>query len=220
MRTSLTRDFFERDPVTCARELVGCVFRVGDSAGIVVETEAYCAEGDEACHTFFRKSAREFVGSRQAGAAYVYLNYGVHWLANVLVKGGSRDGFVLLRSLEPLGELGTMRARRGGVVDTLLTSGPGRLTQAMGIDGALHGCDFCGGSSAGFELRRGQPRVVADRRIGISRATDLPWRFLAAGNPHLSRGLPSARRMAAPNGSLGSRKPAGGFCPPAGVESS
>src|SRR5262245_36895962 len=108
----LKRSFFERDPVTCARELVGCRLTVGEFGGIIVETEAYDVEGDEACHTAFRPSARAFVASHQAGAAYVYFNYGVHWMLNVLVKG-TRFGFVLIRALEPVDGIEQMRISRG-----------------------------------------------------------------------------------------------------------
>ena len=97
----LERSFFERDPVLCARELIGCTFGFGSTSGIIVETEAYTAEGDPACHTWKRPTAREFVASNPPGTAYVYLNYGMHWLFNFLVKGGERDGFVLIRALEP-----------------------------------------------------------------------------------------------------------------------
>ena len=108
----IDRSFFQRDPVTCARELVGCELRWKQCAGIVVETEAYAAVNDEACHTFARPSAREFIARHRAGTAYVYLNYGMYWLLNVLVKGGAKDGFVLIRALEPTLGLDVMTQRR------------------------------------------------------------------------------------------------------------
>src|SRR5579884_4467702 len=92
--------FFQRDPVTCARELIGAELVWGECSGIVVETEAYAALNDEAAHTFTRPSARSFIERNQAGAAYVYWNYGMHWMLNVLVKGEA-NGFVLIRALEP-----------------------------------------------------------------------------------------------------------------------
>jgi DNA-3-methyladenine glycosylase len=82
----LKRRFFERDPLSCARELIGCTLEWGALSGIVVETEAYDVDGDEACHTVSRPSARIFVMSHQAGAAYVYFNYGVHWMLNVSLR--------------------------------------------------------------------------------------------------------------------------------------
>src|SRR4030095_12722746 len=92
------RRFFQRDPLTCARELIGCELVWNECAGIIVETEAYYAVGDEACHTFARPSARAFIANHEAGAAYVYFNYGMYWLLHVLVKGGRHDGFVLFHA--------------------------------------------------------------------------------------------------------------------------
>jgi len=91
--------FFKRDPLTCARELIGTELIWGQCSGLVVEVEAYAAIDDEAAHTFTRPSARSFIDRNKAGAAYVYFNYGVHWMLNVLVKGEA-DGFVLIRALE------------------------------------------------------------------------------------------------------------------------
>ena len=178
--------FFKRHPVDCARDLIGAVFRWHGCAGRIVETEAYTAENDEAAHTFFRPSSRRFVAEHPAGTAYVYLNYGVHWLFNVLVKGPEMAGFVLFRALEPLEGLERMRERRGGGVPRSLCSGPGKLTKALGIDGAAHGMDFLGRPETGISAgRRGA--VAEGVRIGISRATDLPWRFHERGNSHVSR---------------------------------
>ena len=189
----LTAEFFRRDPVTCARELVGCRLEWGRRAGIVVETEAYDAVGDEACHTWFRPGARQFVANHPAGTAYVYLNYGMHWMLNALVKG-ERDGFVLVRALEPLRGLEAMQQARGPVGLTGLCSGPGKLAKALGITGADHGRNLC--SEARFAFHEETPREVAvSARIGITRAVDLPWRFFAAGNPHVSRAA-GARKKA------------------------
>jgi DNA-3-methyladenine glycosylase len=182
----LKRPFFERDPVTCARELVGCRLICGPLGGIVVETEAYDAEGDEACHTAFRPSARAFVASHQAGAAYVYFNYGVHWMLNVLVKG-RRLGFVLIRALEPVEGIEQMKSKRGVHDVARLCSGPGKLTKALGVGGVHHGKDLCSDPDFSFSAGEGNPTTKSSLRIGISRAVDLPWRFYAAGNPHVSR---------------------------------
>ncbi|MES2996771.1 MAG: DNA-3-methyladenine glycosylase [Verrucomicrobiota bacterium] len=182
---NLAADFFMRDPETCARELIGCVFRWHGCAGRIVETEAYSAVADEACHTWFRPGARRFVAAHGAGSAYVYLNYGMHWLFNVLVKGGSEDGFVLFRALEPLDGIGEMRERCGGT-DARICAGPGKLTKALGINGAAHGSGFLGLGATG--IRRGTPvDVLAGPRVGISKAMETPWRFGAAGSPALSR---------------------------------
>ena len=89
--------FFKRDPITCARELIGADLIWGDCSGLLVEVEAYAAIDDEAAHTFTRPSARSFIERNRAGAAYVYFNYGMHWMLNVLVKGDA-NGFVLIRA--------------------------------------------------------------------------------------------------------------------------
>ena len=174
----LSHSFFERDPLTCARELSGCHLVWGQCAGLIVETEAYSVSGDEACHTFARKGARHFVESHPAGAAYVYLNYGVHWLLNVLVKGGTEDGFVLIRALEPTAGLALMRRRRGTDSIQALCSGPGKLSRALGICGKDHGMDLCEDPSRCFTARKAPVEVMSDVRIGISKAAHLPWRFL------------------------------------------
>jgi len=182
----LQREFFERDPLTCSRELIGCELAAGECAGIIVETEAYCAEGDEACHTFFRPSTREFMSRHASGAAYVYLNYGMYWLFNVLVRGGMEDGFVLIRALEPVHGIELMRQRRGRQALRELCSGPGKLTQAFGITGAEHGVNLCGGGDIGFRRRMEPAQVETCLRVGITKAAHLPWRFLLKGNPFVS----------------------------------
>jgi DNA-3-methyladenine glycosylase len=140
--TRVTRAFFERDPLTCARDLLGCELVWRDTSGIIVETEAYAEYGDEASHTFFRPSVRNFVHERPPGSIYIYLNYGVHWLLNFLVKGESSRGFVLIRALEPRSGIDRMAERRGVEKVTELCSGPGKLTQAIGITAEWNGADF------------------------------------------------------------------------------
>lgn len=177
---------FTRAPVDCARELIGAVLEWDGCRGRIVETEAYAAADDPACHTFFRPSAREFVARESAGTAYVYLNYGVHWMFNLLVKGAAGDGFVLVRALEPLEGLELMRRRRKGRADRELCAGPGRLTQALGIGRADHARPFLDHASRGLVAgERGE--IVADGRVGISRGGDLPWRFTEKDNRFVSR---------------------------------
>lgn len=186
-------DFFSRDVLTVARDLVGTELVWQGCSGIIVETEAYTVEGDPAAHTATRPSAREFVKTMPAGAAYVYFNYGMYWLFNLLVKGGPRDGLILIRALEPLRGIELMQHRRKGKQLSDLCSGPGKLALALGIDGTHHGIPMAG---------RGRPRlcglrapvrpiidpddVVADVRVGISKAAEFPWRFLLKGNAHVS----------------------------------
>lgn len=191
-RPWLTRDFFQQDPVTCSRELIGCELVWGRCAGIIVETEAYAATNDEASHTWSRPSAREFIVRHRAGAAYVYFNYGMYWLLNVLVKGGSEDGFVLFRAIEPTRGIPLMTRRRLAhrrsplAHPRMLCSGPGKLTIALGIDGQDHGRDFCTGKTIGFRAAQSKSDVHADARIGISRAQHLDWRFTLRGSQYVS----------------------------------
>jgi len=186
-RPILPSSFFQRDPLLCARELVGTELVWGKCSGIVIETEAYLTLNDEACHTFTRPSTRAFVERNAAGTVYIYMNYGVHWMLNVLVKGAARSGLILIRALEPRRGLNLMRARRG--VDDIhrLCSGPGKLAQALDITKRHHEMNLCVDSRYCFtELADMDARVVADPRIGISRATDFPWRFTLAGSPFVS----------------------------------
>ena len=178
--------FFRRDPLSCARDLIGCELNWQSCAGVVVETEAYNAIGDEASHCFVRPSARAFVERNKAGTAYVYFNYGVHWMLNVLVKG-KENGFVLIRALEPTRGIALMRTRRG--VDDLdrLCSGPGKLTQALAITGRDHEIDLCDDEKHCFKNGDRPVDVVADERIGIQRSAHLPWRFTLRGSIYVSR---------------------------------
>ena len=187
----LTTAFFQRDVLTVARDLVGMELLWHGCSGIIVETEAYAVEGDDACHTAHRPSAREFVQSKPPGAAYVYLNYGMYWLFNLLVKNGPRDGLILIRALEPVSGIAEMKRRRGKERVEDLCSGPGKLAMALGITGTDHGAPMCGrGRPAGTGLRLPRAgfthQVSADVRVGISKAADHPWRFLAHGHPHVS----------------------------------
>src|SRR5204863_3572065 len=100
-------------------------------------TEAYLAKRDEACHTFSRPTARAFVERNEAGAAYIYFSYGAHWMLNVLVKG-ARNGFVLIRAVQPVRGIELMKKRRGVEDKRRLCSGPGKLTHAVGITTQLH----------------------------------------------------------------------------------
>jgi DNA-3-methyladenine glycosylase len=186
-RQIIPRPFFQHDPVTCARELLGCELVWGNCAGIVVETEAYNAVGDEACHCFLRPSTRAFVARNKAGAAYIYFNYGVHWMLNVLVKG-AENGFVLIRALEPTDGIAVMRQRRGVHDLHELCSGPGKLTEALAITKEYDEMDLCADRHFCFRHKRSNHvSIVADERVGIRRSADLPWRFTIRDNPYVSR---------------------------------
>ena len=179
--------FFQVDPLQCAANLIGTQLVWEKCAGLVVETEAYLVENDEACHTFSRPSARAFVERNKPGAAYIYFNYGVHWMLNVLVKGELRDGLILVRAIEPQRGLALMRKRRGLQEIRRLCSGPGKLTQALAITKRYHEFDLCSDPAHCFRAHS-EPlvAVVAGPRIGISRARDFPWRFTLRDNPFVS----------------------------------
>ena len=183
----LSCSFFERDPLVCARELIGTELVWGKCSGIIAETEAYLTLNDEACHTFTRPSTRAFVEQNEAGAIYIYLNYGIHWMLNLLVKGAERSGLILIRALEPRRGLSLIRARRGVKELRRLCSGPGKLAQALDITKRHHELSICSDSRHCLRPRsEGDVRVVADPRIGISRSKDFPWRFTLAGSPFVS----------------------------------
>lgn len=181
----LSAKFFRRDPLTCARDLIGAELIWGRCSGVVVETEAYCAMGDEAAHTFVRPSAREFVERNEPGAAYVYFSYGVHWMLNVLVKGKT-NGFVLFRALEPRQGIRLMQERRGVEDTRKLCSGPGKLTQALAITGRNHEMNLCLDPRHCLVRGRDAFDVVADKRIGITKSVDFPWRFTLRHSPFVS----------------------------------
>jgi DNA-3-methyladenine glycosylase len=179
--------FFKRDPIVCARELIGTQLIWDDCSGVVVETEAYNAINDEAAHTFTRPSARSFIERNQPGAAYVYFNYGMHWMLNVLVKG-EENGFVLIRALEPREGIERMKRRRGLNEVKSLCSGPGKLTQALRITGRHHEMNLCTDRQHCFVRDQSTGiDVVADPRIGIKRSAHYPWRFTLRGSPYVSR---------------------------------
>lgn len=186
----LNRDFFERDVLHVAHDLIGVELVWHGCSGIIVETEAYAAEGDPACHTAHRPSTREFVRGMPPGTAYVYFNYGMYWLFNLLVKGGGRDGLILIRALEPKRGIAEMQTRRNRDKPQELCSGPGKLAQALGIVGAHHGQPMAGkGRKSGCGFKPADPaahEVVSDVRVGISQAAELPWRFLSRHSPHVS----------------------------------
>lgn len=178
----LSPGFFERDPLVCARELIGISLTHGKCSGRIIETEAYHEVGDPACHLFTRPSAREFVRRHPAGTAYVYLNYGVHWLVNVLCydPATGTSGFVLFRALEAVEGIALMEERRGTSDPRRLCSGPGKLTAALGIGKGHHGQSLT--ETPTFCLQRtaaaAPVAIETDRRVGISAAREFPWRFL------------------------------------------
>lgn len=193
----LGRDWFERPVLEVARGLVGCELHWRGAGGVIVETEAYSAVGDEASHIFSRPSTRAFLSRVPAGTAYVYFNYGIHWMLNVVVLPNRdellspENGMVLFRALEPRRGIAAMQERRRQERLEALCSGPAKLTQALGIVGGDHGLDLCqqGGNAGIARLPRETLIVEAGSRIGISRSIDLPWRFGVRGSRFLSKPL-------------------------------
>ena len=187
-------DFFARDVVAVARELIGATLLVDGVGGTIVETEAYHHE-DPASHAFNGPTPRNAAMFGPPGRAYVYRSYGIHWCLNLVCAGVGEGNAVLLRAIEPTRGLAEMRARRGRAEPRLLCSGPGRLAQALGVTRAHDGLAL---DAAPFALHAAAapPEVVAGPRIGISRGVDLPWRFGLAGSLYLSR--PFAARRASP----------------------
>jgi DNA-3-methyladenine glycosylase len=180
--------FYDRPVVEVAQDLIGCVVRHDGVSGVIVETEAY-HDSEPACHAFVGLTPRTATLFGPPGLAYVYRSYGVHAMLNAVCEREGVGAAVLIRALEPLTGLELMRSRRGLEAERLLCAGPGRLTQALGIELADNGCDLRLGPVviAPRTARWRDVEIVADRRIGITRAVDLPWRFCVAGSGYLSR---------------------------------
>ena len=177
----MNADFYARAVVEVARDLVGCVVSHGLTAGLIVETEAY-HESEPACHAYVGRTARTTVLFGEPGTAYVYRSYGIHALLNAVCEPVDVGAAVLIRALEPISGLDIMRERRGGRDD--LCNGPGKLTQALGIELTENATSLLTGP---IRITEGDRLPLAvGTRIGITKAADLPWRFCAAGNPHVS----------------------------------
>ncbi len=199
---SPTRDprgtpFYARSVHVVARNLVGCLLRHGHTAGRIVETEAY-HESEAACHAFIGETERTRPLLGPPGVAYVYRSYGIHALLNAVAEPEGVGAAVLVRALEPLEGLELMRARRGLEHPEQLCSGPGKLTQALGIGLDLNRTVLTRGPIAILPppMESEPPRLAAGRRIGITKAVELEWRFCDAHSPHVSRPWPPAMRGA------------------------
>ncbi len=184
--------FYERPVVDVARDLIGCVLSHGGVAGVIVETEAY-HETEPACHAFVGLTPRTSVLFGRPGVAYVYRSYGIHACFNAVCEPAGTGAAVLVRALEPLEGEEQMRSRRGVERLESLCSGPGKLTQALGIELSHNGDDLLSGPiriSSRPEAWR-EVKITADTRIGITKAIELPWRFCATGSRFLSRPVSS-----------------------------
>ena len=193
MSGDLSETFFARPAHVVAPLLIGVELTVDGVGGTIVETEAYEAD-DPASHSFRGQTPRNAAMFGPPARAYVYRSYGLHWCLNIVCREG---GAVLLRAIQPVRGIGIMQARRGIDDIRTLCSGPGRLSAALAIDRSLDGRSLL---EPPFSLRpsTAPPGVVAGPRIGITRATDIPWRFGMAGSSFLSRRLPDAGPVESP----------------------
>ena len=170
-------------------DLLGCILThrspEGVASGVIAETEAYRPE-DPACHAYRGPTMRNRTMFEGPGLAYVYLSYGIHHLLNVVCEGEGVGSAVLIRALRPLEGRALMVRRRGR--ETGLCNGPGRLTQALGVDLTQDGHDLTGGD---LSISRGEPpegEILATTRIGITHGAELPWRYLVSGDANVSVG--------------------------------
>ncbi|MEP9380080.1 DNA-3-methyladenine glycosylase [Aquabacter sp. CN5-332] len=183
-------EFFKQDVETVARRLIGVSLLIDGVGGWIVETEAYDAL-DPAAHSYRGRTARNAAVFGPPGHAYVNRSYGIHWCLNV-VCGTEVGGAVLIRAIEPSAGVAAMIARRG--IDDLrgLCSGPGRLCQALGIDGSFDGRAL---DRPPFELSGSALTTIqVGPRIGLSRGKEKLWRFWLEGSRFVSRPVPGLRK--------------------------
>jgi DNA-3-methyladenine glycosylase len=179
--------FFERSVHEVARELIGCRLFYEGRGGTIVEAESY-ERDDPACHAFVGLTPRTETLFGPPGRAYVYLSYGIHSLLNFVAEPEGDAAAVLIRALEPTAGIEEMRERRGAAD---LCSGPGKLTQALGVGLADNGADLARDPFVLLGPEDGErPAVLTGPRIGITKAVDRPWRFCAADSPYVSRPRP------------------------------
>jgi DNA-3-methyladenine glycosylase len=189
---------FDRAAPDVARALIGSSVFVDGVGGVIVETEAY-DQDEPASHSFSGRTDRNAALFGPSGRAYVYLSYGLHWCLNFVCMPEGHGAGVLIRALEPTAGIETMRARRGVEAVRLLCSGPGRLGQALGITRDLTGARLDRPPFRIVVPTDAPIAVASDVRIGISKARELPWRFVLVGSPCLSRPLAVSRRASDSN---------------------
>ena len=181
----LRRDFFARSVHEVAPDLIGTMFLLNGVGGTIVEVEAY-HHTEAAAHSYGGRTERNAVMFGPPGFVYVYRSYGIHWCVNFVCEPEGSASAVLIRALAPTQRLAAMRGRRGLADERLLCSGPGRLTQALGI---THAHNALALDRPPFELlaRTGAVEIAVGPRIGITKAADLPWRYGLAGSRFLSK---------------------------------
>jgi DNA-3-methyladenine glycosylase len=161
----------------------------GVASGVIVETEAYIGEHDLACHAAAGRTARTEPLYGPPGISYVYFIYGMYWCFNAVTREEGSPSAVLVRALEPLSGVALMHRRRPNVRRPIdLTNGPGKLCTALGITGVMSRKSL---QRKPIVIRAGESvadeRVATTKRIGITRSTDWPLRWIVAGNPYVSR---------------------------------
>ncbi|HVN03469.1 MAG TPA: DNA-3-methyladenine glycosylase [Bryobacteraceae bacterium] len=194
----LPRAFYARPTIEVARGLLGKLLVHGETSGIIVETEAYLGGDDLAAHSARGITARTRVIFGPPGHAYVYFIYGMYECLNLVTEPDGQPGAVLIRALEPVDGIETMQRRRPAARKLHdLTSGPGRLTLALGITRAQNGVDVTRGELTVHTPRRAHPfEIEVTPRIGIRHCADWPLRFLIKGNPFVSRPAPRSKSPA------------------------
>ena len=181
----LKRAFFARSVHEVAPDLIGTTLLVNGVGGIIVEVEAY-HHTDPAAHSFRGPTARNAVMFGPPGFVYVYRSYGIHWCVNFVCEKEGSASAVLIRALEPTHGLAAMRRRRHLSDERTLCSGPGKLTEALGITGG-HNALALDASPFALFTRTARPEIVSGLRIGITKAVDLPWRYGLKGSKFLSK---------------------------------
>jgi DNA-3-methyladenine glycosylase len=207
---NLPRAFYNRPTLTVARDLIGNVLvhetPAGIASGIIVEVEAYIGEEDPACHAAPGPTARNAPLYGPPGIAYVYLNYGIHYLVNAVTEAEGSPAAVLIRALEPIDGVALMRrrrkrrgARRSELRDIDLCRGPGNLTRALGITLRQNGLDLTA-SALRIEDRGGPARPLSwTRRIGINVGVEQEWRVYATDSAAVSARKFPSRESQFPN---------------------
>jgi len=184
----LTRSFFGRSVHDVAPDLIGATLLVDGVGGRIVEVEAY-DQTDPAAHSYRGPTERNAVMFGPPGYAYVYRSYGIHWCLNLVCEPKGSASAVLIRAIEPMAGIATMRRRRGVTDQRLLCSGPGRLCEALRVTASHNGLALNQPPFALF-ARQGTVDIVVGPRIGLTKAADLPWRYGEKGSRFLSKPFP------------------------------
>ena len=182
----LPRKFYSRNTKVVAKELLGKILVNGKCKGKIVETEAYFGKNDPASHSYGKITKRNIIMYQKPGTIYVYFTYGNHWMLNVVTEKEGVPGAVLIRALEPLKGIGLMRKRRGTKDIKNLTTGPGKLTKAFGIDKRHNGLDITKGNLF-IENSNEKFKIIKTTRIGIPKGKEKLLRFFIKDNDFISK---------------------------------